>query len=121
VEGGGKLTGGDYDRGFFIEPAIFRGVRPDMRIAREEIFGPVLAIIEAADYDQAVAIANDVDYGLAASICTRDLSKAARFARAIEAGKGKKKQPPNGGEPTSALGGVEKYNNPTCREDGGVA
>jgi aldehyde dehydrogenase (NAD+) len=121
IHGGRKLTGGDYDRGFFVEPAIFRGVRPDMRIAREEIFGPVLAIIEAVDYDEAVAIANDVDYGLAASICTRDLSKAARFARAIEAGMVKINQPTTGVALNGPFGGMKRSSTDTFREQGAVA
>jgi acyl-CoA reductase-like NAD-dependent aldehyde dehydrogenase len=61
-------------------------VRPDSRLAQEEIFGPVLAVIPFRDYDEAVSIANSVDYGLTASVFTRDLSIAHGFARDVEAG-----------------------------------
>jgi acyl-CoA reductase-like NAD-dependent aldehyde dehydrogenase len=72
--------------GFYIEPTAFDGVRPDMRIAREEIFGPVLSVITFKDEAEAIAIANDSSYGLAAAVWTRDLGTAHRMSRAIRAG-----------------------------------
>jgi acyl-CoA reductase-like NAD-dependent aldehyde dehydrogenase len=72
--------------GFFVEPTVFDGVRPGMRIAREEIFGPVLATITFKNVEEAVQIANDVEYGLAAAIWTRDINVAHRTARALRAG-----------------------------------
>ena len=72
--------------GYFIEPTVFEGVRPAMAIAREEIFGPVLSAITFKTVDEAVEIANDVIYGLAAAIWTRDITTAHRVARALRAG-----------------------------------
>jgi aldehyde dehydrogenase (NAD+) len=77
LAGGGKhLTKGDYAHGYFIEPTIFTDVTPEMRIAQEEIFGPVTSVIPAASLDEAVAIANGVQYGLSAAIYTQDVNRA---------------------------------------------
>ncbi|MGZ4119854.1 MAG: aldehyde dehydrogenase family protein [Actinomycetota bacterium] len=73
-------------KGYFVEPTIFTGVNPDMRIAQEEIFGPVLSVIPFKDIDDAIRIANNTMYGLAAAVWTRDLSTAHRMARGIRAG-----------------------------------
>jgi aldehyde dehydrogenase (NAD+) len=119
--GGRKLSGKSYDRGYFIEPTIFGEVRPDMRIAQEEIFGPVLAVIEASDFDEAIKIANGVEYGLSASICTRDLMLAQRFARVIEAGMVKINQPTTGVALNAPFGGMKKSSTETFREQGRMA
>src|SRR5262252_3645018 len=73
-------------KGYFLQPTIFGGVTPTMTIAREEIFGPVLATIEFADVDEAIARANDSEYGLAAAVWTRDIKKAHHVARKLRAG-----------------------------------
>jgi acyl-CoA reductase-like NAD-dependent aldehyde dehydrogenase len=83
---GGERLGGDLADGFFVPPTVVTGVRNDMRIAREEIFGPVLSVIPFRDEADAVAIANDTAYGLAGGVWTRDLSRAHRVAKAIQAG-----------------------------------
>ena len=84
VAGGGPAEGlGD---GYFIQPTVFAGVRNDMQIAQEEIFGPVAAVIEVDDVDDAIRVANDTVYGLAAAVWTNDLTKAHRVARGIKAG-----------------------------------
>ena len=88
AEAGEPLVGGEaIDRtGYFIEPTIFDGVEMDMRIAREEIFGPVLSVLTFSDEREAIEIANDVDYGLVSGIFTSDIGRAHRFAREVEAG-----------------------------------
>ncbi|KOX13889.1 aldehyde dehydrogenase [Nocardiopsis sp. NRRL B-16309] len=76
----------DDDRGFFVRPAVFSGVTDDMRIAREEIFGPVLSVLPYDDPDELVARANDTEYGLAAVIWSRDIGTANRLAARVRAG-----------------------------------
>jgi aldehyde dehydrogenase (NAD+) len=72
--------------GFYIEPTLFTGVRNDMRIAREEIFGPVAGVLRARDYDEALALANDTSFGLCAGICTTSLKLSTHFKRNADAG-----------------------------------
>jgi acyl-CoA reductase-like NAD-dependent aldehyde dehydrogenase len=86
ITGGHKLSGDPFDRGFFVEPTIFDRVRPDMRIAQEEIFGPVLSVIDYTDEDEALAIANGTKYGLTASVWTSDIGRAVRIAKNVQAG-----------------------------------
>jgi aldehyde dehydrogenase (NAD+) len=86
VAGGNAATVEGLENGRFIEPTIFVNVRNDMRIAQEEIFGPVLSVIPFEDEDEAIAIANDTPYGLTAGLWTRDLSRAHRVAGQIDAG-----------------------------------
>jgi aldehyde dehydrogenase (NAD+) len=83
---GGLRTDIGTGKGFFVQPTIFADVQPAMTIAREEIFGPVLAAIEFADVDEAIAGANDSPYGLAAGVWTRDIKKAHYVARKLQAG-----------------------------------
>jgi len=85
VAGGARADIGT-GRGYFMQPTVFDGVTPEMTIAREEIFGPVLAAIEFADVEEAIARANDSMYGLAAAVWTRDIKKAHYVARRLQAG-----------------------------------
>jgi aldehyde dehydrogenase (NAD+) len=90
AEGASLVAGGKAatvnGKGYFIEATVFDGVKPDMTIAREEIFGPVLAVLPFDDLEEAIALANQSMYGLAAGVWTRDIGKAHRVARAIRAG-----------------------------------
>jgi acyl-CoA reductase-like NAD-dependent aldehyde dehydrogenase len=86
VSGGAPPQGEQFASGWYIRPTLFDQVRPDMRLAREEIFGPVLATIPFDTYDEAVRIANDVRFGLTASVWTQDLGTAHKFARDVHAG-----------------------------------
>jgi aldehyde dehydrogenase (NAD+) len=89
-EGARLVSGGDVppgcERGWFFRPTVFDQVTPSMRIAREEVFGPVLVVMPFDTYEEALAIANDVEFGLAAGIFTRDLNRAMRFVRDVEVG-----------------------------------
>jgi len=85
VAGGARADIGT-GKGYFLQPTVFDGVTPQMTIAREEIFGPVLAAIDFADVDEAIARANDSSYGLAAAVWTKDIKKAHYVARKLQAG-----------------------------------
>jgi aldehyde dehydrogenase (NAD+) len=86
VCGGKRLTGGIYDKGFFIAPTLFVDVNNKMRIAQEEIFGPVLSVLKFKNEEEAVEMANDSIYGLGAAVWTNDLNRAIRVSRLLEAG-----------------------------------
>ena len=87
---GAELVGGERvkgeNEGFFLAPALFVGASNDMRISREEIFGPVASVIRVKDYDEALEVANDTEFGLSAGICTTSLKHATHFKRNSEAG-----------------------------------
>ena len=84
--GGGPATRPECGKGWFVEPTIFTGVDNRMRIAQEEIFGPVLSVLRFKDEDEALRIANDVRFGLGAGVWTRDIGRAIRMSERIQSG-----------------------------------
>lgn len=86
LAGGGRAEVEGLEDGMFVRPTVFDDVDPDGRLAQEEIFGPVLAVMPFADYDEAIRVANSVSYGLTGSVYTRDLATAHRYAEDVEAG-----------------------------------
>jgi len=86
VLGGRRASAPEHAAGWFVEPTIFVNVRNDMRIAQEEVFGPVLSVIPFADDEEAIAIGNDVVYGLAAGVWTQNIRRALTMAEKLQAG-----------------------------------
>jgi aldehyde dehydrogenase (NAD+) len=123
-EGAEVLIGGELPddsqlrRGHFVQPTVLAHVRRDMRIAQEEVFGPVIGILEAGDLEEAFAIANDVSFGLAAAIVTNDLRKAIRFAERAEAGMVKVNQWTTGASIQAPFGGFKHSGSGMFREMG---
>jgi alpha-ketoglutaric semialdehyde dehydrogenase len=109
--GGRALTGGVYAHGTFFEPTVLAGVIPQMRIAREEVFGPVVALIEFATFEEAIEISNSIDYGLSTSLYTRDLNRAFTAIRDLEAGITYINAPTIGAEVHLPFGGVKRTGN----------
>lgn len=105
--GGRRARGNGLEKGYFIEPTVFDKVTPDMRIAREEIFGPVLSVLRVKDFDEAMAVANDSEYGLSSSIFTNDANSIYRFVDEIETGMTHINSPTTGGEAHIPFGGVK--------------
>jgi aldehyde dehydrogenase (NAD+) len=116
--GGGRPEEDRHADGYFMEPTVFSGVDSEMRIAQEEIFGPVLSVIPVADSEEAIAVANDVEYGLSASIVTNDLTEANRFVDDIEAGVAKVNEKTTGLELHVPFGGFKASSSETYREQG---
>lgn len=121
VTGGQRLADNGLEPGYFIAPAIFTGVTPRMRIAQEEIFGPVLSVLTAHDFEEALALANDTRYGLSAAICTRSLATAHRFTRMAQAGMVKVNKPTTGVSLNAPFGGVKDSSSATYKEQGRAA
>ncbi len=109
--GGGRCAGSGYDNGWFFQPTIFTDVDAKMRIAQEEIFGPVLSLIPCDDFDQAIEISNGVAYGLSSSLYTRDVNKAFRAMRDIYAGITYVNAPTIGAEVHLPFGGTKSTGN----------
>jgi alpha-ketoglutaric semialdehyde dehydrogenase len=125
-EEGAKLLAGDEpidgdgtDRGWYVRPTVFADVPAGARIQREEIFGPVVGLQRVADLDEALSLANDVEFGLAASLVTRDLGRAIEFAERIDAGVVKVNSPTTGVALTAPFGGIKHSSNQTYKEQAG--
>lgn len=119
VVGGDELTGPGRERGHFVAPAVFTGVESSMRLAQEEIFGPVLAFQRVSSFDEAVAAANDSEYGLSAGIVTQDLGRALAFARRAQTGLVKVNQPTSGVAMNAPFGGLKNSSTQTYKEQAG--
>jgi aldehyde dehydrogenase (NAD+) len=111
VCGGRRLEGGVYAKGFFHEPTIFGDVDPKMRIAREEIFGPVVSVIPCRSLDEAISIGNSVEYGLSASIYTQDINRAFVAMRELYTGIFYVNAPTIGAEVHLPFGGTKNTGN----------
>ena len=109
--GGEPAEEGDLKKGFFYKPTIFVDVKPDMRIAKEEIFGPVLAVLKVSSLDEAIEVLNNTDYGLSSSIYTQDVNAAFKAMRDIEAGITYINGPTIGAECHMPFGGVKETGN----------
>jgi aldehyde dehydrogenase (NAD+) len=118
--GGRRAEGENLENGYFIEPTVFDKVTPDMRIAQEEIFGPVLSVLRVKDFDEAMTVANDSQYGLTSSIFTNDPNLIFRFVDEIETGMTHINSPTTGGEAHIPFGGV-KMTGIGAREQGSTA
>jgi len=111
LAGGSALTEGTYSKGTYFEPTVLGGVNPAMRIAREEVFGPVVSLLEFDTYEQAVEIANSIDYGLSTALYTRDVNRAFAAIRDLEAGITYINAPTIGAEVHLPFGGVKHTGN----------
>jgi aldehyde dehydrogenase (NAD+) len=109
--GGEAATGEGLDDGFFFQPTLLTGVTREMRVAREEIFGPVLSVIKVGSYEEAVEVANDVIYGLSSAIYTKDVTRAFRAMRDLDAGITYINGPTIGAEAHMSFGGVKATGN----------
>jgi len=107
LSGGDRLVGGVYDEGYYVAPTVLEGVSGHAEIAREEVFGPVLVLLKASSYEEALRVHNAAPYGLSASLFTRDVSRSFAFFEDAEAGVCYINAPTFGGEPHMPFGGVK--------------
>ena len=124
-EGAKLLVGGELvkpsnsaGKGYYVQPTVFDAVEPQMKIAQEEIFGPVIGIIRARNFEDALEKANGIGFGLAAGVVTNDLNKAMRFASGIEAGVVKINEPTTGLALQAPFGGFKHSSANTFKEQG---
>ncbi|HKQ39688.1 MAG TPA: aldehyde dehydrogenase family protein [Verrucomicrobiae bacterium] len=119
--GGERLTDGPFAHGFFMQPTVLTNVRSNFRIACEEVFGPVVAVIAVENFEEALSVANALDVGLSASVVTRDIKKAMTYADRIEAGVIKINQISTGLALQAPFGGVKKSSTDSFKEQGAGA
>lgn len=122
-EGAQLLVGGDVarDNGYYVQPTVFDFVEPKMRIAQEEIFGPVISIIRAQDFDDALEKANGIGFGLSAGVVTNNLQAAFNFSNRIDAGVVKVNEPTTGLALQAPFGGFKHSSANTFKEQGNAA
>lgn len=120
-DGGTAVTPPAEPDGQFLAPTVFTGITTSHRIAQNEVFGPVLAVMRADDLDHAIDIANDIPFGLSAGIVTNDMRTANRFIDRIQAGIVKVNRPTSGVDPNVPFGGVKESSTNTYREQGSSA
>jgi aldehyde dehydrogenase (NAD+) len=122
AEGATLRTGGTrpdgLETGYYIEPTVFTDVDPDSRLAQEEVFGPVLSVIEVSDFDEAIDVVNGVDYGLSASVFTADMARARAFTHRIDAGVIKINGTTTGSDIQMPFGGMKASSSETKKELG---
>src|SRR5579875_2759355 len=106
--GGNRIRGEGYDRGYFVQPTVFDNVKPQMKIAQQEIFGPVLALLDADNLDEAIMIANNSLFGLSGSIYTSNINNAMKYVEKTEAGMLHINSPTLGGEAQAPFGGIKE-------------
>ena len=119
--GGERLTNGQFANGYFMQPTVLTNVKPNFRIACEEVFGPVVAVIAVDDFDEALSVANALDVGLSASVVTRDIKKAMTYVDRIQAGVVKINQISTGLALQAPFGGVKKSSTDSFKEQGAGA
>jgi len=117
IAGGGRPST-TTSTGYFMEPTIFDNVFADMKIAKEEIFGPVLSVFEVKSVDEAVELANKSEFGLTACICTSNIANALEFADKVQAGVVKINRPTIGLELQVPFGGIKKSSSDSFKEQG---
>ncbi|MCK6205246.1 aldehyde dehydrogenase family protein [Bacillus infantis] len=118
--GGERLSEGDLQKGYYVSPAVFEDVTPDMRIATEEIFGPVIALIKVKSISEAIEVANSTRYGLSASLYTSNISKALEYIEDIESGMVRVNAESAGVELQAPFGGM-KFSSTGSKEQGEAA
>jgi aldehyde dehydrogenase (NAD+) len=125
IEAGARLVTSDAPlpdelrHGHFARPAVLCDVAPDSALAQDEVFGPVLAVLRVASFDEAITLANDTQYGLSAGIVTRDIEQAMQFARRVDSGLVKVNQPTTGMAMNAPFGGMKNSSTQTFKEQAG--